>query len=649
LQLSNFSPPSTPYGDHLSVEKSCFLPSPTIDSGRPNSDDEDRRMEMKEDSQRNIVERLLPQVKDEEAVEPPLPQIIRTDASDGEVGKKPEDGKKSTDLEEASSDNGDGTKNAPNAPGAPSVPSAPSMPSIPSIPCTPNTLSPQPQIVNVEAKKELSPPALLNRIGKDRYFIIESAEKETMEKAMATFVDEAAERITAVGYSDRLIDLQHEAWYHGALPLEDISALLTSTGEFLIRELEPDDLRGPMPCLTVRLGALLKDFPIHTVQIGEPRYFTIDGTHKARTVVGIVQLKCQSRKHYEEKIAIQDDTLLLKPIPKQPWELSKDKIALIKKLGEGAFGEVWQGTLRQSATRTVLAAIKVKTVSIKISSNVVSFFGMIIEDDNVMIVMEMVNGGGLDHYLKKNTVRKFFASIFTFSLFLFFCSTFFNKQNQCSSYIKVVKDLACRNCLIDTEKNIVKISDFGLSKQADVYKIQPNDKVPTKWQAPEVMAKHIYTRECDVYSYGIVIWEIFNNAKTPFEEYDNKTVRQRLSDPRFRPPLSDDIPKEIRVVVTACWSAAPENRPAMKEVAWILRRFLKHNGPGRICEQPTPPTPVPNPIAIAHASTKATKRAYTTQQLTTPTTQARKGGAVGATGMKITAAVSGRRDGKKAR
>ncbi|EYC19152.1 hypothetical protein Y032_0025g1204 [Ancylostoma ceylanicum] len=139
-----------------------------------------------------------------------------------------------------------------------------------------------------------------------------------------------------------------------------------------------------------------------------------------------------------------------------------------------------------------------------------------------------------------------------------------------------LRDLACRNCLIDTEKNIVKISDFGLSKQADSYKIQANERIPTKWQAPEVVATHIYTRECDVYSYGILVWEIFNNAKMPFAEYDNKTVRARIFDPTFRPPLSDDLPDEIRVIVTACWAAQPNNRPVMKDVAWILKRFQKH-------------------------------------------------------------------------
>ncbi|KHJ75844.1 hypothetical protein OESDEN_24539 [Oesophagostomum dentatum] len=87
--------------------------------------------------------------------------------------------------------------------------------------------------------------------------------------------------------------------------------------------------------------------------VGNARMFTIDGVNKASSVVGIVQ------KHYQEKIRLQDEGILLKPVPKQPWELSKDKIVLQSRLGEGAFGEVWKGTLRQSVTKTVDAAIKV--------------------------------------------------------------------------------------------------------------------------------------------------------------------------------------------------------------------------------------------------------------------------------------------------
>ncbi|KAK6053965.1 hypothetical protein COOONC_08529 [Cooperia oncophora] len=148
-------------------------------------------------------------------------------------------------------------------------------------------------------------------------------------------------------------ELQNEPWYHGSLPLEDIAALVADQGDFLIRELEPEEGRGPMPCLTVRLKGQLRDYPIHTVQLADALAFTIDGTNKGRTVVGLIQ------KHYEQKVPLPDEALLVKPIPKQPWELTKDKIQLLSKLGEGAFGEVWRGTFRKSATQSIPAAIKV--------------------------------------------------------------------------------------------------------------------------------------------------------------------------------------------------------------------------------------------------------------------------------------------------
>ncbi|KAK6021200.1 hypothetical protein OSTOST_13138 [Ostertagia ostertagi] len=84
-------------------------------------------------------------------------------------------------------------------------------------------------------------------------------------------------------------ELQNEPLYHGALPLEDISALVAAQGDFLIRELEPEEGRAPMPCLTVRLKSQLKDYPIHTVQAGDAILFTIDGTTKATSVISLAQ------------------------------------------------------------------------------------------------------------------------------------------------------------------------------------------------------------------------------------------------------------------------------------------------------------------------------------------------------------------------
>ncbi|ETN80094.1 hypothetical protein NECAME_09414 [Necator americanus] len=76
-------------------------------------------------------------------------------------------------------------------------------------------------------------------------------------------------------------DLENENWYHGALPLEDVVCLITIRGDFLLRALESEDGRGPMPCLTVRVENHVKDFPIHKIQQANAYLFTIDGVNKA--------------------------------------------------------------------------------------------------------------------------------------------------------------------------------------------------------------------------------------------------------------------------------------------------------------------------------------------------------------------------------
>ncbi|KAK5974425.1 Protein kinase domain-containing protein [Trichostrongylus colubriformis] len=134
------------------------------------------------------------------------------------------------------------------------------------------------------------------------------------------------------------------------------------------------------------------------------------------------------------------------------------------------------------------------------------------------------------------------------------------------------RDIACRNCLIDVKKNIVKISDFGASKQAEFYKIPETEKIPIRWQAPEVVLTRMYTMQSDVYSYGILLWEIFNNGETPYKGIGNKEVRLKVANPNYRPRVDDSIPVLARRVMKACWRGNPKKRPKMTHVA----RYLIH-------------------------------------------------------------------------
>ncbi|PIO60230.1 hypothetical protein TELCIR_18278, partial [Teladorsagia circumcincta] len=132
------------------------------------------------------------------------------------------------------------------------------------------------------------------------------------------------------------------------------------------------------------------------------------------------------------------------------------------------------------------------------------------------------------------------------------------------------RDIACRNCLINVAESVVKISHFGSSKQAEKYEIPKEEKLSLQWQAPEVIATRIYTAKCDVYSYGILVWEIFHNAETPFEGIDEKTLEAKMSDPSFRPRLNPELPIIARKVMMTCWQADPVKRPVMTEVTLFL-------------------------------------------------------------------------------
>ncbi|KAK6017098.1 hypothetical protein OSTOST_17414 [Ostertagia ostertagi] len=89
-------------------------------------------------------------------------------------------------------------------------------------------------------------------------------------------------------------------------------------------------------------------------------------------------------------------------------------------------------------------------------------------------------------------------------------------------------------------------------------------------QAPEVIATRIYTVKCDVYSYGITIWEVFNNGEIPFTGIDNKTIRSKISDNKFRPPIDFSVPIVVRRVIKTCWRGDPKRRPTMSQAARYL-------------------------------------------------------------------------------
>uniref|UniRef100_A0A914Q968 Protein kinase domain-containing protein n=1 Tax=Panagrolaimus davidi TaxID=227884 RepID=A0A914Q968_9BILA len=140
------------------------------------------------------------------------------------------------------------------------------------------------------------------------------------------------------------------------------------------------------------------------------------------------------------------------------------------------------------------------------------------------------------------------------------------------------RDIAARNCLYGNEK--VKISDFGLAKTGTFFQVTQMTKAPIRWLAPETLKDIIYTPKTDVFSYGVLCWEIFTDAKT--EPYAGMTAAEfvpkvkegyRLDFPEFTPPDFSQLVK------TKIWTDNPAERYSMAEVAHGLEKITNLQRP----------------------------------------------------------------------
>uniref|UniRef100_A0A4W3IK79 receptor protein-tyrosine kinase n=1 Tax=Callorhinchus milii TaxID=7868 RepID=A0A4W3IK79_CALMI len=152
-------------------------------------------------------------------------------------------------------------------------------------------------------------------------------------------------------------------------------------------------------------------------------------------------------------------------------------------------------------------------------------------------------------------------------------------MNFLSSKNCIHRDLAARNILL-THGRVAKICDFGLARDIrndSNYVVKGNARLPVKWMAPESIFDCVYTFESDVWSYGILLWEIFSLGSSPYPgiPVDNnfyKMIKEgyRMLNPEF-------ASEELYEVMKACWDATPLRRPTFEQVVKMIEEQLSYN------------------------------------------------------------------------
>ncbi|KAM3612751.1 uncharacterized protein V6R79_013889 [Siganus canaliculatus] len=143
------------------------------------------------------------------------------------------------------------------------------------------------------------------------------------------------------------------------------------------------------------------------------------------------------------------------------------------------------------------------------------------------------------------------------------------------------RDLAARNILL-SENNIVKICDFGLAR--DIYKDpdyvrKGNARLPLKWMAPESIFDKVYTSQSDVWSFGVLLWEIFSLGASPYPgvQIDEDFCKRLKDGVRMRAP--ETASPEIYGIMLGCWQGEPKERPTFPALVQILGDLLQDNSP----------------------------------------------------------------------
>ncbi|KAK5639789.1 hypothetical protein RI129_010600 [Pyrocoelia pectoralis] len=268
-------------------------------------------------------------------------------------------------------------------------------------------------------------------------------------------------------------------------------------------------------------------------------------------------------------------------------DIPRNQLQLQKALGQGAFGEVYQGFYRQRSGDAVEMPVAVKTLpalstheaevdflmeALIMSKfnhpNIVHFIGVCFDKHPRFIVLELLAGGDLKNFLRESRPKPDKSGSLTMKDLIMIAIDVAKGCNYMEENRFIHRDIAARNCLLTTKGpgRVVKIADFGMSRdiyRSDYYRKGGRAMLPIKWMPPEAFLDGIFTAKTDVWSFGVLLWEIMSMGYMPYTGCANRQVMQLVtSGGRLEPPTN--CPGPIYGIMTQCWHPDPDQRPNFK-------------------------------------------------------------------------------------
>ncbi|XP_045687059.1 tyrosine-protein kinase Blk isoform X4 [Phyllostomus hastatus] len=319
----------------------------------------------------------------------------------------------------------------------------------------------------------------------------------------------------------RVETLEIEKWFFRSISRKDaerkLLAPINNVGSFLIRESETS--KGAFS-LSVKdsttQGEVIKHYKIRSLDEGG---YYISPRITFPTLQALVQHYSKKGDGLCQKLTQPCVSLAPQnPWAQDEWEIPRQSLKLVRRLGSGQFGEVWMGCL--------LDFLKTDEGSRLSLSRLIDMSAQIAE--------------GMAYIEKMNSIHR---------------------------------DLRAANILV-SETLGCKIGDFGLARIIDnEYTAQEGAKFPIKWTAPEAIHFGVFTIKADVWSFGILLMEIVTYGRVPYPGMSNPEVIRNL-ERGYRMPRPDSCPPELyHGVIAECWRSRPEERPTFEFLQSVLEDF----------------------------------------------------------------------------
>lgn len=280
------------------------------------------------------------------------------------------------------------------------------------------------------------------------------------------------------------------------------------------------------------------------------------------------------------------------------WEVAREKISLSRELGQGSFGMVYEGIAKGVVKDEPETRVAIKTVNESASMrerieflneasvmkefnchHVVRLLGVVSQGQPTLVIMELMTRGDLKSYLRSLRPKEqqwSSLSLPPLKKMLQMAGQIADGMAYLNANKFVHRDLAARNCMV-AEDFTVKIGDFGMTRdiyETDYYRKGGKGLLPVRWMSPESLKDGVFTTNSDVWSFGVVLWEIATLAEQPYQGLSNEQVLRFVMEGGLL-EKPQNCPDMLFELMRMCWQYNPKMRPAFVEIISSVKDELE--------------------------------------------------------------------------